>query len=368
LKYFILLTLFLFFLIPCIGHSVMLQRTGKFISLTEESEISGLGSGMLVVTDSKSLTCYNKRLKQIFSRELSPDEKPVIANDGSFWGISRKSELDGFGDELNKIEIFNHKGKACWNLDGIIDGDTYLSPTGDYVVVIKGTRGHADTEMFIFHRDSVGIRLYIRDCSELMFSGDGSRFFINSDGDGLKMFDYTGRLLSNYGFQQGCAFSENSELSACFSQSIVSVIKDTTVVSKMDIGEIQFRTMIISDSVDRVFCCAGHRLIVIDYENNRQDWEYRLETAAENFLTVDISDDARFIALGLNYNLGMMVKKENRYQEGYLYFFNVGGETMLQERFSFPDYTPGTPRVAFWPDGRSIMVHTFGRIDVIEMR
>jgi len=360
--------IFLLFLLPLAGHSVLLKRTGQFISLAEDAEVQGLSSGRLIITDSDKLTCYNIRLKETISHDFAPGEKPVSSTNGGFWGIVRKSELNGFGEEINSVEIFDFRNRRQWSVDGIVEGDTYLSPAGDYLAVIKGIRGRANTELFIYHRDSVGIRFYINDCNEFVFSEDGRRFFINSAADGLKMYDYTGRLLSNYGFQQNCAFSENSELSACFSQGKLLVINDTAIVSEVEIGEMQMRTMLVSDSIDRVFCIAGHRLIVVDITNNSIDWDYRLETATENFLNIDISGDSRFVVLGLNVNRGMSIPKEERYREGYLYFFNVGGDIMLTEGFSFRKYAPGTPRVAFWPDGRSIMVQTFGRIDVVEMR
>jgi hypothetical protein len=353
---------------PGESRGVSLMRTGQYIPVSEDAEIYGLGSGTLVVADSDSITCYNKRLRKTYSAKLSPDEKAASSNNGRYWGIVKPSELDGFGEKLGRIEVFDNRGRPQWVLDGIPDGELYLSPAGDYLAVIKGNPGFGNTEMFIFHRDSVAVRDYVQECTDIVFSDNGSRIFVNSDAAGLKMYDDDGVLLANFGFQQNCAFSENSKLSACFSQGMLLVIRDTAVITQIDIGEMQMIAMAVSDSLDRIFCIAGYRLIAVDYENDSIDWDFRLETASEKFMNIDISDDRRFLALGLCINRGMLVPREERIREGYLYFFNVGGDGKSREKFTFDRYITGTPRVAFWPDGRSILVRTYGRIDVVELR
>ncbi len=368
LRIFRVLIYILVFIIPGAGQAILLKRTGIYVNLPVKPEVYGLGSGHAAVIDSKGITYYDKRFRKQFSRETAGGESLIAAPNGKYWGILKKSKLNGFGADLNRIEVFDRRGKSCWELDGIAAGDAHISPSGEYLVVLQGTRGHSDWELFIYHRDSVGIKVYVQSCSDFVFSRDGQRFFINSRQSGLYLYDFAGKLLANFGPQQGCSFSENSHLAACFNQGMLSVIKDTVITAEIELGEMQLRTMTVSDTADRVVCSVGHRLIVTDISEGRIDWDYRVATAAENFISIDISDDGRYIALGLNFSRGTNVPKDERFREGYLYFFDINGNKMLKEKFSYDNYAAGTPEVAFWPDGRSIMVRTFGRIDVIEMQ
>jgi len=82
---------------------------------------------------------------------------------------------------------------------------------------------------------------------------------------------------------------------------------------------------------------------------------------------MDVSPDGKYVACGVDINEGRDVLKENRHVIGFLYLYDIEGESILFKQFRYSSYTDGTPMVRFGPHSRKVYVLTRENLHIISL-
>ncbi|MBN2226439.1 MAG: hypothetical protein JW763_03660 [candidate division Zixibacteria bacterium] len=367
MRSYITLALVVLFIIPTIAFSIDLREIGDGITLTPDSHVAGMTSGQLVVTDKHAITFFNRRLGEQKTIPIGSKQRAIVAPDGRSYALITSSASDILLPESNTVEVFDSRGRLQWSLNAVPDGEMRLAPGGSCLLVMTGTPGSWDWRMLVCQADSLASLVFIEAFKGVVFAPDARRFLVDCNPKGLRLFASSGEEIANYGLQHDFCFTDSSDRAVMCYQGELQVWRDSTRVYQTRLQETVINTLVASDTANRIVVASNTNMEVLDLATGAHLWNYRVPTAQMSFVSLDISDDGKFIACGISYNRGPSVEKTERYQEDYLYLFDIDRNIMRKKEFSLEHWQAGHPQVAFWIDRRSILVRNLDKIHVVEM-
>ncbi len=354
--------------VPNLALSIDLREIGDGIALTDDSRVAGMTSGQLVVYDDQALTFFNRRLREQHVFPIESPKRAIVAPDGRHYALITPSDSDEILSESNTVEVFDSRGRLQWRLNAVPEGEMFLAPGGGYLVVMTGTPGNWDWHMLVCQGDSLASLVFIEAFKGMTFASDAKCFLVDCNPKGLRLYSSSGEQIADYGLQLDYCFTDSSDLAVMCYQGVLQVWRDTVKVCQAKLQETVINALVACDSAGRIVAASSTNMEVLDLATGNRMWNYRLPTAQMNFVSLDISDDGKFIACGISHNRGASVEKEERYQEDYLYLFDIDRNIMRKKEFSLDHWRAGLPQVAFWIDRRSILVRNLDKLHVVEMQ
>jgi|GEM_PF-1958193 hypothetical protein len=348
--------------------AIDLRASANKISFSEKARAYGLNSGNLIVVDGRSAVAYDKRFRPGPFLSMNSDQQLTVADNGMYYGLISPYKAGVFQKELlHRIDIHDARHNVIWSFEGLAHGSYYISPSGDYMIFAGGTVGAFDWQVIVCNSDQTATLLDIDALKEIRFASDGSRFVIDGGPRGVYLYDKSGRRLKEFEPQNSFAISATGEYFAVVKARILSIYRDTSLLSGNIAVDGEVIAIKISEKSNRLYYISAFNLVVVDMGKGTRIWGYKPETAQYRFTSLDLSVDHQYIACGVILNLGASVPKDKRHPKGYIYMFDIGRNFIRKAEFPNTAWATGQPEVGFWPDQRTILVRTHDRILTFEM-
>jgi len=349
-----------------LSHAFTLKEVGR-IDIDAEAQVYGLHSGNIVIEEKERLLFLDRRYQVRAEIAVDSGHQVLVADNGLYYAfIDRASGGDDSAD--TRVTVYDNRQRPLWGAADLMPGRYFLSPSGDYLAVITGHPRWYDNELVIFHRDRPLANYKIEFFSGIVFSPDGEYLFIDAGPKGSFMFTGGGRLMGQYGPQSSYAFTGESDRLVLFRQGMVRIYDGDEEKVAIDLKKINLSDMIYSESESRLVLAYSDVMKVVDRFDGSVVWEVTPERSGGSFVSIDISPDSRFIAAGVDINLGSTVEGHLRHVRGFLHVYDIDGRAFDALEFRYERYFPGLPEVVFAPDQRSIFVRNRESLHIVELR
>jgi hypothetical protein len=342
-------------------------REIKELPLSEGARIYGRSSANIVIASESNLTFLGRRWE--VRSEIKPDsaQKMIVSDNGLFYAVIEEIAGEAADSSVTIATVHGNRGIPLWGAYDLVDGEFFLSPSGEYIVVIAGTPGYYDFEMAVYHKSESAARYNIEYYENMLFSADGGQFIINSGPKGVRLFSAAGEMLREFGPKVACAFSESGRLIGLFEDGLLDVFgedgKKVSIASRKTSPE----GMKLKESAHLAAMAFRKLLVVASLEDGSVLWRYATGKEGGSFASVDISPDGKFVGCGVDIMLGRGVEMADRHVKSYLYVYDAWGQSVELLEIKFQDYARGMPEVTFSPDNRVIFVRTANALHFIEM-
>lgn len=362
----ILYLLLVFLLIPAFSSAVRLRQIEKF-PLETEVAIYGQSSGNIVVASRSKLTFLNDSLRVRSEIDVDSTQIAAVSPNGLFYAIFEKIESSQSDSLVNSATVYDNRHSPLWGAFDLVDGDYYLSPSGEYIVAASGSRRWFDYELFLYHKELPLTQSEIGYLEEFLFSDDGRYFFVDCGPKGAKLFDAGGTVIREFGVQKRYSFSADGRQLALFNDGSLQVYEEDKKGLSIDFKISLPMALVLCKEIGRAAVVSRRRLVVASVEDGSTLWQKDPDRSGASYVSLDVSPNNKYIACGVDINLGSLVEKSKRHVTGYLYVYDIDGQSVAMIRFSYGAYEYGLPDVKFSPDDKTIVVHTNDTLRLVEM-
>jgi hypothetical protein len=125
--------------------------------------------------------------------------------------------------------------------------------------------------------------------------------------------------------------------------------------------------MVYRRSLDRVAMAFKKEMMMVDLKSDSVLWQYTPARSGGSFTSADISPNNRFVACGVDINLGRKAEISKRHVTGYIYVYDIDGLTVAELKVTYGGFGAGLPDVCFSADNRTIVVETRDTLRLVEM-
>jgi hypothetical protein len=363
-----LLTLLFFFLIAATPAFTIVLVSDYKTPLKEKDRILGSMKENYLVYGRPNITMYSNTGQAVFSRKLKNNVKPTLSPNGKYLGLTTYADHSPTELRTLKFEMFDKVGNYRWKLVEPAANAFIIADNGAFFG-IEGVEGIPPTKIHVYDQygDVVNI-LDIKNYHGLLVSPSGGKFIIDRARAGLQVYDSMGVLLDSLPVSKDYVFDKDDRYIGTFFQGIFRLFQDGKEVTTIKSSEMVIREMEINIEKNLVVLMAGKRLEVYELTTKKLLWEYRFIEESKWFTDLDVSDDGRFIACGVDINGGTMVPKGKRHVEGYLFLFPISGKSLIREKETYELWASGLPRGVFSPSSGSVILQTREKLEKFRIR
>jgi len=352
--------------LPDISEAVRLRQIGQ-IDLGDDDEIYGLTTNNITIKSPDKLTFLSRRFEVRNEVPFDSSQTVVVSASGLYYAFIEKTENDPDDSASYIAAVYDSRNRPRWGTFGLPEGVYFLSPNGEYLVVITGTPRWNNRKLFIYHKSRPIVENDICFFEDLLFSDDGNYLLIDAGPEGARLFDDAGSFIADYGSQQSYAFSEDSRLLASFFQGHVKIFEGEREILALNPKELLLNGIEVRNEADRLFLAFHNQLLVYDTHSGEKILARYTGKEGGTFASLDVSPDNRFVACGVDINRGTLFRGHERHVTGYLYLMDIEGRSLETMEFNYDKYRPGLPQVTFAPDNRIIFVQNRPSLHIIEM-
>jgi hypothetical protein len=348
-------------------HAFSLRQVAS-LPIDGEAQVYGRSGGNIIIVEDNRLRFLNRRWQPRSEITLDSNQSVAISPTGQFYALIEKSvSTDSQSTQITAV-VYNNRQVPLWGCVILREGEYFLSPEGDYLVAVCGTPGWYDFKMQLYHREKELSEFDIQSFSELVFSRQGRFLLINSAAKGVWLFDQSGRMLSQYKSQKKITISDDGKLVGLYDHKGKFMIYENEAVKlEVDLKTLTIKEMTLRNDVGRVAIAFHNLMQVLRTDDGSIIWKYSPGRKGGRFMTTDISPDGKYVACGVDINYGTSTEQHKRHVQGYLYVYDINGQTLLEHKFRYKNYSLGLPKVWFMRDNRTIMVRNKESLHFIEM-
>ena len=121
------------------------------IKLDEKDRVVGSLKGNFLVYGRPMINVYDDRGRQLSSRKLKNNVKPVLSPDGQYLGLVTYSDRSPTDLKTINLEVFDPNMRLLWKLPRP-QANTFLLADNGTVFGIEGVEGIAGTRIHIYDR------------------------------------------------------------------------------------------------------------------------------------------------------------------------------------------------------------------------
>jgi hypothetical protein len=221
--------------------------------------------------------------------------------------------------------------------------------------------------MLFYHKDIPMKEFPVVGFQWLIMSDDGKYFLVDCGSRGLKIYNSSGEEVSEMEHQRISAFGRNSEWNGHFINDVLKIYEGDKERLEVEFLYHMMFALHILNQEQRIVVGFPNNVAVLDLKDGSTIWKYSPGRENSDFVSLDVSPNGKYVACGVDINLGRKVEKEHRHVTGYLYVYDINGKSFENLEFNYSSYAAGLPRVKFLPDNRIISVETKEYLHVIEM-
>lgn len=337
--------------------------TSQFtIKLNEKDRVVGTLRGKVLVYGRPMIKMYDDRGRQLFSRKLKNNVKPVLSPDGGYVGLVTYADKSPTDLKTLQLEVFDPNLRLLWKLPRP-KANTFLMADNGTVFGIEGVEGIASTRIHVYdRRGNKRQEIEVNNYQGMMFSPSGACFAVSRGNNGIDLYDSTGSVIATLPPAANYAFDADDRYVGTFSGGLFHLYQDGKEINIIRSSEKSLVDLAINRSANLAALLAPERLEVFDLTTGKLLWEAKLAEEERSFTSLDISRDGKGIVCGVDVSRGNAAPKESRHVEGYLYVYSVDGGKMIRRKETYAIWGVGLPRVACSSDG-SIILQTREKVE-----
>jgi len=321
-----------------------------------------------MICNDNEITFLDRFWKVKSEMKLDSTQTAVIADNGLFYGIVNEGNGEGLDTISKTATIYDYREQPIWSVHSLVDGSYFLSPTGEYLVAIVGTVGQFNYKLYLYHMDRPEIEIEIVSFKGIQFSDNGKFLLINAGAKGVKLYDAIGGFIGQYDSQKMLAFSENGNKFGAYNhKGVLKIFEGEKEKLNVTLNYLIPEGFKLIDEIERVFLIFSFKILAINSTDGSILWQYSSGKDGGFFSSLDVSPNNRFVACGVDINRGTSVERSERHVLGYLYVFDVDGQSLEEIKFKYDLYSRNLPDVKFLPDNRTIVVRNAEKLHFIEI-
>lgn len=367
-----IIRLYVYLLILVISGSTTVDafslRQVASIPIDGDARVYGKSGGNIIIVEGDRMRFLNRRWKPRSEITLENGQSLVISDDGYYYALIEKSQTaDSQSAQITAV-IYDNRQVPQWGCALLREGEYFLSPDGNYLVAICGTTGWYDYKLQLYHKEHELFEFDILSFSELIFSRDSRFFLVSSAAKGVSLFDHNGQRLQQYKSQKKIGLSEDGKLVGLYDyKGILKIYENDKIKLDTALHNLTLKKMILRDDIKRAALVFKNQVQMLKIDDGSVVWNYSPSRKGGGFVSSDISPDGKYIACGVDINYGTTKEQSDRHVVGYLYVYDIDGQTLLEHRFQYENYSLGMPTVQYMGDNRTIMVRNKELLHFIEM-
>ncbi|MFH2037198.1 MAG: hypothetical protein ABIJ45_12410 [Candidatus Zixiibacteriota bacterium] len=358
------------FFITVLSLSVNAQqlRLASSIPVNETAEIYGINGNNIIIRDGSKLTFLDSRLKPGKEIIFDDGQVPVVSRNGRFYAVIEKGEPDSAtGVVLNSATIYSNRHFAQWGALDIADGRYFLSPNGDYLIVISSGGDYFASRMYLYHKDLPPKEVPAVGFESITIAPDGRHFLLDLGHNGDKLFNSSGEIIAEFPHHPISDFDKNSEYMAHFLKNELSLVESGRETETIELKGLLLKDFQYDQARGYLTLLYPNSVILYDLKNKNNIWQFHPFHKNGQYESIDYSSTGNYIACGLDINLGGGVVDSLQHTTGYVYLYGIDGKRFAEFKLSYNKYNFGHPSVQFMPGDRYITARTADRLYFIEL-
>jgi WD40 repeat protein len=353
-------------LLPGLSSALELRQIDS-ISLGTGIQVYGQSTGSLVLLGKSELTLLDNNRRTQSRIDFDSSQVPVVSSNGLFYGIV-EGFTPGKGDSsVNVVTVFDHLQSPLWGDYNLIDGEYYLSPSGEYLVAVGDTKDRPNSRLFLYHRDNPTIAHDIMFFEDILFSDDGRYFLIDSGLEGIRLFSADGTPIRTFGTHRAYAFSENGDWLALYNGGILRLFKNSKEQLNLNLKKSPPIRMTIRERAGCIILVFSRELMVLNLNDGSILSQLSPDKKEESFVSADVSPDGDFIVCAAKVGLTAQAEKPKGGRSCSLYAYHIDGRGVGSMELSSRDCSSDFPIVMFGSDNKTIAVETEKGLRFIQM-
>jgi hypothetical protein len=361
------LLIILLILLPGICFGFRLRQVAT-IPIEKDDRIFGHSSGNLIICNNNEITFLDRFWKVKSEMKLDSSQTAVITDNGLFFGIVNEGYGQGLDTTSQTATIYNYREQPIWSVHSLVDGSYFLSPSGEYLVAIVGTIGRFDYKLYMYHMDRPETEIDIESFKSIQFSDNGEFFLVNAGAKGIKLFNAAGDFIAQYDTQKMLAFSENGNRFCAYNhKGVLKIFEREKEKLNVTLNYLIPEGLKLIDEIERVFLIFSFKILAVNSKDGSILWQYSSGKDGGFFSSLDISPNNRFVACGIDINRGALVERSKRHVIGYLYVFDIDGQSLEEIKFKYDLHSRDLPDVKFLSDNRTIVVRNAEKLHFVEI-
>lgn len=327
------------------------------IKLEEQDRVYGSMEGNILVYGRPYIKIYNNRLKQLWSKKLKNNTKPVMSPNGEYLGLILYNDHSPTSLQTLRFSFYDSRGNFEWKLEKL-PATTFSMADNGYIFGIEGVPGISPTRIHLYDRFSdrlsvVAAQMY----HGMKASPDGLKFIVDHS-DGLAVYDSLGKELAVLPAAQEYVIDRDNRYIALFSNGVFRLFQDEKEVQRFRTSEKEIEDFAINVEAGVLVVMSEKRTEVYDLIAGRLKLSEQVKDLKESYTSLDLSPDGRFAVCGSDVNEGPGVSKAKRHVQGYVYLIPTSGAKSHRMQISYDDWSVGLPKVQFSKTGATIFVQT----------
>ncbi|MEZ5358733.1 MAG: hypothetical protein R3F48_07845 [Candidatus Zixiibacteriota bacterium] len=352
----IIFTIICIFSISHIASALELVQE-ESINLGDQDRVYGSMEGNFLVYGRPNIKIYNERLKQVWSKQLKNNTKPVMSPNGDYFGLVLYNDHSPTSLQTLRFSFYDSRGNLEWKLDKL-PATTFEMADNGYIFGIEGVPGISPTRIHLYDKYSDRLSVIPADKYHgLKASPDGLKLVVDRSDD-LAVYDSLGNQLAILPAAQEYIIDRDNRYIGLFSNGIFRLFQDEKEVQRFEISEREIVDLAIHVEAGLLVVMSEKRTEIYDIVTGRLKLNVQVKDLKESFTSLDISPDGRFVACGADINAGSTVSKAKRHVDGFVYIIPTSGDPMLKRKITYKSWSVGLPKVQFSKAGASVFVQT----------
>lgn len=338
------------------------------ISLDEKDRVLGSMEGNFLVYGRPKITMYNTRGKKLFSRKLKNNVKPTLSANGKHLGLVTYADHSPTELKTLKLERYDHTGKYLWNIPKPAANEFLIANNGA-IFGIEGIQGISPTRIHLYdpYGDLLNV-LTFKEYHGIAISESGGKFIIDRALGGLEVYDSLGNFLDSLPVSKNYVIDKDERYIGTFFEGVFRLFQDEKEVVAINAKEMVVREIAINVEQNLAVLMGPKRIEVYELTTQKLLWDYQVMEGKKWLGSLDVSEDGKFIACGMDINGGNQVPKEKRHIEGYLLLIPMSGKAMVRHQETYDTWAIGLPKAVFPGSSSSVIMQTREKIEKFRIK
>jgi WD40 repeat protein len=332
----------------------------KEILETGETKIFPDGQFIEISNNEAKISHWQK--KENIPILLSSQKRLVISENGLSWGMVNYNPK---APELvaESFVLFNSDGTKKYEITSPEANFFFISTDEKTVVGMLAFEGQVNSKILFYNETGAKIKeLDIPNFQGITFSPNGQWVAVNSAKDGILVFDSKGEKVWEMGKGEKVCFSLDGKIVALESSGNIKIFSEQREKANLNLGNSLLRILVLSSDGKYILAGDKKNLFLIDVATGKTTWEYKLPQPELNLISADISNNAKYIILGLDFDSGREVSPQQRHSKGYVYLLNQTGKKVWEKELSYKSWNVFVPEVKINSLGDRFSVRTRGEV------
>lgn len=329
------------------------------IPLEKNSRVLGSLRNNYLIYTRPNIKMYNQRGRELFSRRLKNNVKPVLSPNGEHLGLITYADNSPTSLQTIKLELYDRNGKYRWKIDKPAPNEFMFTNSGR-IFGIEGVLGIAPIRIHLYSEfgDLINILIFQDDFKGVEIAPSGNKFVVNRTFNGHFVYDSTGNLLKGIPECTNFCFDRDDRYFGVFFQKIFHLYQDEKEIKLIETEEYEIKDMAMNVEANVLVLLTKKMIEVYELTSGKQLWKYKFAEKDNQFTVLDLSENGEFLVCGLDKSKGIHALKKDRHTEGEIYLIPTNGKTMFRQRAKYKEWSPDFPKGFFGSGNRNVFMLT----------